>query len=144
MEEVNQKSWFGRNWLWLLPVGGCLTIILLFVFGIGAIFFGVTNAIKNSGPYEYAVQEAKLNDSVAYHLGDPIETNGIMQGNISLQNSDSGHVDIRIPIEGSDGQGTIYVVGEKIDGEWVYEELYVLIKETQEEINLIDKNLEGI
>ena len=143
MEEVKQKSWFGRNWLWLLPVGGCLTIILLFVFGIGAIFFGVTNAIKNSGPYEYALKETKLNDDVAYHLGDPIETNGIMQGNISLQNSDSGHVDIKIPIKGSEGEGTIFVVGEKIDGEWVYEQLYVLIKETQDEINLIDKNLEG-
>ena len=144
MEEVNQKSWFGRNWIWLLPVGGCLTIILLFVFGVGAIFFGVKNAIENSGPYEYALQEARLNDDVAYHLGDPIETNGIMQGNISLQNSDSGHVDIKIPIKGSEGEGTIFVVGEKIDGEWVYERLYVLIKETQDEINLIDKNLEGI
>ncbi len=45
MENAQQKSWFGRNWRWVLPVGGCLTVILLFVFGIGALFFGVSVTI---------------------------------------------------------------------------------------------------
>jgi len=51
MEVQQKKSWWGRNWPWVLPVGGCLTVILLLVFGVGAIFFGVTNALKNSTPY---------------------------------------------------------------------------------------------
>jgi len=38
-EHTQQKNWFVRNWLWVVPVGGCLTIILLFVLGVGAIFF---------------------------------------------------------------------------------------------------------
>ena len=33
---------------------------------------------------------------------------------------------------------------KKFDGEWIYEELYVIIKETQEKINLLDQSLEGI
>ncbi|MBN4058037.1 hypothetical protein JYT34_01215 [Olleya sp. AH-315-K02] len=142
-EHVQQKNWFTRNWLWVIPVGGCLTIICLFVFGVGAIFFGVTNVLKNSTPYEYSVELASNNSDVIQLLGEPIETHGIMSGNISIQNN-SGEVDISIPIKGSKGKGTVIVIGEKIDGEWFYEELYVLIKETNEKINLLNKILEVI
>ncbi|MCK5400630.1 MAG: hypothetical protein KAJ28_03265 [Flavobacteriaceae bacterium] len=142
-EYEQQKSWFGRNWLWVVPVGGCLTIILLLVFGAGAIFFGVTSVLKNSTPYEYAIEQASTNIIVIEFLGEPIETYGIMQGKISL-NDDSGKVDIKIPIKGPKGEGSVTVKGEKIENEWIYEELYVLIKETNERINLLDKVLEGI
>ena len=142
-QHVEQKSWFGRNWLWVVPVGGCLTVILLFIFGLGAIFFGVTKALKNSTPYEYAIVQAKNNVNVIELLGEPIETNGIMQGEISLHNN-TGKVDIKIPIKGPKGKGSVIVVGEKIDGEWVYEELYVLIKETSERINLLSKVFDTI
>lgn len=143
MEEVKQKSWFGRNWLWVLPVGGCLTVILLLVFGVGAIFFGVTNALKNSTPYEYTVELAKNNTEVIAVLGDPVETDGMLSGNISL-NNDGGNVDFQIPLKGPKGKASLVVRGEKIDGEWIYEDLYVLIKSTNEKINLLDKVLEGI
>lgn len=142
-EQVQQKTWFASNWLWVVPVGGCFTIILLFVFGIGAIFFGVTNVLKNSTPYEYAVELASNNIKVIEYLGEPIETTGIMSGNISMHNG-SGEVDIEIPLKGSKGEGSVIVIGEKVDGEWFYEELYVLIKETNEKINLLEKILEVI
>jgi hypothetical protein len=142
MEDVKQKSWFGRNWPWVLPVGGCLTIILLFVFGVGAVIFGVSNAITSSAPYEYAVEQASHHPDVIAALGENIETDGIMQGNISLENSDGGRVDISIPIKGSKGKGSVTVKGEKVDGTWHYESLYVIIKETQESINLLEKTLE--
>ena len=143
MEEVSQKSWFGRNWLWVLPVGGCLTIILLFVFGVGAIFFGVSKMFTTSTPYEHAIQLAKSNTDVIEILGQPIETDGIISGNISLKNDD-GEADFTIPIKGPNGKARITVVGEKEYGKWTYENLFVLIKETHEEINLLDKDLEGI
>jgi hypothetical protein len=142
-EQVQQKNWFARNWLWLVPVGGCFTIISLFIFGIGAIFFGVTNVLKNSTPYEFAVKLASNNIKVIEYLGEPIETHRIMSGNISVHN-DAGEVDIEIPLKGSKGEGSIIVIGEKIDGEWFYEELYILIKETNEKINLLEKILEVI
>lgn len=143
MENAKQKSWFGQNWPWLIPVGGCLTVILLFVFGIGAIIFGVSNAVKNSTPYEYALERTQNDNEVIAALGGSIETTGILSGNISLA-ADGGEVDFMIPIKGNRGTGEIYVLGEKIDGEWVYEKFYVLIKDTGEEINLLDKVLEGI
>jgi len=143
MEEIKQKSWIGRNWMWVLPVGGCLTIIVLFVLGAGAIFFGVSKMFTSSTPYEYAMNQASSNSEVIAILGEPIESDGIISGNISLKNDD-GEADFKIPIKGSNGKARIVVVGKKIYGKWEYEKLYVLIKETQEEINLLDKNLEGI
>lgn len=143
MEEVKQRSWWSRNWPWVVPVGGCLTLIILGIAGIGGIFFGVTKMIKNSTPYEYALEQAKENEDVINALGSPIDTYSIMEGNISLSNDD-GEADIKIPIEGPKGQGTVIVVAKKYSGEWTYEELFVFIKETKEKINLLDKSLEGI
>lgn len=142
-EQVPQKSWFHRNWMWLVPVGGCLTIILLFVFGIGALIFGAFGMLTNSTPYEYALDQAKNNVQVIELLGTPIDTDGIMQGNISFKN-DEGSADLQIPIEGPNGKARIIVIAQKNYGEWIYEDLYVEIKETNEKINLLDKTLEGI
>ena len=64
MESIKQKSWFSRNWLWVLPVGGCLTVILIIIFGIGALFFGISSAIKDSTPVEYAIERAENNAEV--------------------------------------------------------------------------------
>lgn len=143
MDDIRQRSWFGRNWPWIIPVGGCLTVIVLIVLGIGAAIFGVTKAMSGSEPYQYAVEQAISHPDVKTLLGTPVETNGIMQGNISVKSGGSGQVDIKIPLKGSIGEGSVAIVGEKIEGEWVYEKLYVYIQDTDEEINLLDKALEG-
>ena len=143
MEAQKQKSWFGRNWPWIIPVGGCLTVILLFVFGIGAIFFGVSKVMKNSAPFEHAIQLAENNPEVVRYLGNNIETYGIFSGNVSLNNDDID-VDVKTSIKGTKGKGSLLIKGEKLDGEWTYEKLYVLIKDTNEKIHLLDKTLEGI
>ena len=143
MNEYKQRSWWSRNWPWVVPVGGCLTLIILGILGIGGLIFGVSSAIKNSTPYSYALEQARQNEAVIMTLGEPIETDGIMEGNLSFENN-RGEADIKIPIKGPKGEAKVIVVGEKYDGEWTYEKLYVLIKETQEVINLLDKNLEGI
>ena len=142
-EYVQQKSWFSRNWLWVVPVSGCLIIILLLIFGVGAAIFGVTKLMTGSEPYEYALEKATNDPIVIQYLGDAIESNGMMQGNISLNNN-SGQANITIPIKGNKDKGVITVVGKKNNGEWIYEELYVKIKEKNITINLIDKGLEGI
>ena len=138
MSEQGQKSWFGRNWLWFIPLTGCLGFILLIVLGIGAAFFGVSKMINNSTPVEYAIEQASKNELVIENLGEPIEKYGIPSGNISLKN-DGGNVDFSIPIRGNKGEAILVVRGIRVDGKWIYEDLYVIIKETQEEINLLEK-----
>ncbi len=136
-ELVPQKSWFSRNWPWVVPLGGCLTLILLFVFGVGAAIFGVSKMMTGSGPYKDAVHEASNSKYVIEIIGDPIETNGIMSGNISTHN-DSGDVDLNIPLKGPNGEAKVYVIGEKVAGKWNYEEMYVIIEDSGEKIDLLD------
>jgi len=139
----NEKSWFGKNWFWVVPGCGCLGVILLLVFGVGAAFFGFQSFMKNATPYEYAVEQATNNAEVIEFLGKPVETNGMMNGNVSIQN-ESGNANFTVPLKGTNGTGTLVVNAERFDGEWVYEDLYVIVDSSQTEINLLDKTLEGI
>lgn len=143
MEEQIRKSWFKRNWLWFVPTMGCLTLIVLFFLGIGALIFGVTNMISGSTPAIYAIEQASENTSVIEFLGQPIEQNGIASGSINFSNN-TGDADLKIPVSGPKGSGLIIVVAERYDDEWTYDKLYIIIKETKEKINLLDKSLEGI
>lgn len=142
MEEQVKKSWFRRNWLWFVPTMGCVTIIILFFLGIGALIFGVTSFMSEATPAKYAIEKALDNRIVIKELGEDIEQVGIVSGSINYSNGD-GDADLRIPIKGSRGKAIIRVVAEKYDGEWTYQKLYVIIKETNEKINLLKKSLEG-
>lgn len=141
MDDKHQKSWIGRNWPWALPLGccsGCLVIILVFVFGVGATVFGVVNGFVDASPVDEVVELAKKNERVVEFLGNDIDAEGFPNGNISI-NNDSGEVDFSIQIAGEKGKGTLVVKGIRVDKKWVYEELYVLIKETGEQINVLEK-----
>ncbi len=135
-DHIEQKSWFSRNWGWVVPLGGCLTIILVFIIFLGSVIFGVTELISESTPYKDAMAKVNQDEYVLNLLGEPIETNGIMNGNISFQN-DEGSVDISIPIKGPKGEARLYVEGDKRNDTWTYNELYVIISETEEQIDLL-------
>lgn len=139
-ELIEQPSWWKRNWKWVVPVGGCLTIIILFIALVGVGIFGVSKMFSGSEPYAYALEQVQSNEQVIELLGEPIETNGIMQGSINFSNGD-GSANISIPIKGPNGVGKIYVVGEKRNDTWTYSELEVRIQENSEVINLLDEGL---
>jgi len=135
-EHQKQKSWFSRNWPWVVPVGGCLTIIILFFVFLGSVIFGVSKVISNSTPYEDAISRAQEDEYIIQLLGEPIEKNGIVQGEISIENG-TGLANISIPIKGPKGEAKVYVVGTKEHDEWTYSELYVVPEETNEQVDLL-------
>lgn len=139
-ELIEHPSWWKRNWKWVVPVGGCLTIIILFIALLGVGIFGVTKMFTGSEPYTFALEQATNNEQVIELLGQPVETNGIMQGSINFSNND-GDADFSIPIKGPNGKGAIYVVGEKRNDTWSYTELEVRIEKNSEVINLLDEGL---
>lgn len=143
MQNIKDRSWLSRNWPWVLPIGGCLTVILIIVISIGILFFGLFKTINDSAPVKYTIERVEKNDEARQILGYNIEIYGMFNGNLSL-NDDGGRVDISIPIKGDKGYGKLIVKGEKYDGEWVYEDLYIIIKGSTEKINLLDKSIEGI
>jgi len=131
-----RKNWWDRNWKWFVPTG-CLSILVLFGLFIAGIFFGVTSIMKDSDAYKGAMTAAQHNKIVIEKLGNPIESDGMVSGSINV-NNDTGNCDIQIPIKGSKGTGTLFVVATK-RGKWKYEELAVYIKATEEEIDLLKK-----
>lgn len=135
-EHIKQKSWFSRNWPWVVPVGGCLTMIVLFFVFLGSVIFGVSKAISGSAPYQDALSKAQEDEYIIQLLGEPIETDGIMQGEISFKNN-TGIADISIPIKGPKGTATVYVIGTKENDQWTYSELYVIPDETNEQVDLL-------
>lgn len=137
---IEQPSWWKRNWKWAVPVGGCLTIVLLFIALVGLGIFGVSKLFSSSQPYAYALEQATTNEQVIELLGEPVEASGIMQGSINLSNNE-GNANIAIPIKGPNGKGKVYVVGEKRNDTWTYSELEVRIEENSEVINLLDEGL---
>ncbi len=140
-ELIQEKSWWKRNWKWVVPTGGCLTLLILFIVFIASVVFGVTKAISGTEPYQDSFAKAQSNEQVIELLGEPIEIDGIMQGSINFSNND-GDADIRIPIKGPQGEGTIYVVGEKRNDVWTYSEQEVRIDQNNEVINLLNEGLD--
>ena len=135
-ETIPQKSWFSRNWGWVVPLGGCLTIIILFFVFLGSVIFGVNELISSSTPTTDAIAKVNEDEYVISILGEPIETDGMMNGSISFEN-DTGSADISLPIKGPKGTAQLFVVGNKNDDTWSYTEMYVIIDATDEQIDLL-------
>lgn len=141
MEEQNQKSWIGRNWPWALPLGccsGCLITIIIAVAIGGTALFGFIEEFAEMTPMEDIVVLAKENEKAVEYLGLDIETDGFPNGNISLQNGD-GEADFSIGISGEKAEGTLFAKGIRSNEEWVFEELYIITKETGERIELLQE-----
>ncbi len=138
MEEIKRKSWFGRNWPWVLPVGGCLTIIVLFIIGVGAAVFGITKVVSGSEPYEYAYEKAIRNVAVIDVLGTPIEKGFVGSHSSYFTKNGESRVSLTIPINGSLNDAFIYVEGVKEDEEWVYSKLLVDVENDDNDIDLLE------
>ena len=135
-ELISKKSWWDRNWKWFVPTG-CLGILVLFGLFIGGIFFGVTSMIKDSDAYKGAMIMVQQDKLVNDRLGKPIEEDGMVSGSIDLSGN-TGNCDLQIPIKGSKGKGTLFVIAEK-KGTWKYSEMSVHIEATDEDIYLLAK-----
>jgi hypothetical protein len=138
MEEHRQKSWFARNWGWVLG-GGCLSIILVIVLAVGGLIYKVSDAVSESEPYTYALAKTMKNEKVINFLGEPIETNGMGNTSFNYKNGTST-AELTIPIKGPKDEGNIIVNAEKINDEWAYNLLYVKIDGETEPIDLLDSN----
>ncbi|MCV6631001.1 MAG: cytochrome c oxidase assembly factor 1 family protein [Flavobacteriaceae bacterium] len=141
MEERRQKSWFSRNWPWVVPLGGCLTMIIIIIVFAGSLIFGISTAIENSTPFDDALSRAKDNPAIIEYFGDDLKTNGIFQGSFNFKN-DEGDVNLSVPIKGTKRSGRMEVKGTKTDGVWQYEILQLIADDDSEIFDLSDSNNE--
>jgi len=117
------RGWWARNWMWFVPTG-CLSLIVLFALFVAGTVVVVFGALKSTDVYKTAVARAKANMEVRAALGDDVHPGIFLSGNTNVSGG-SGQADLSIPISGSKGKGTIYVVATKSAGEWNYSQLVV-------------------
>ena len=137
--QTPSATWWQRNWKWFIPV--CIGSVVLFVGFIMLIFVAVFGMMKSSDAYKDALAMAQENQYVQEALGPPIEPGLLVMGNIRV-NGSSGHADLKIPVSGQYGEGTIYAVASKSAGRWTMLQLVIDIKATNERIDLLAADLD--
>lgn len=138
-ELVPQPSWWKSNWKWVVPVGGCLSFIVIIVIAVGSIFYGVSSAIEDSQPYEYALEKINTDEDLINALGSPIVKNGIMSSSWNYDNGKKSST-MAIPISGPKGEGTLFVEATGEGDDWIYNVIRVEIGDDE----LIDLNEEEL
>jgi hypothetical protein len=126
--EPPRSSWLGRNWVWLLPVGGGLLAIVIlcggFALFVTSMLGTVMGVLKSADPYKDGLARAQNSPAVTRALGQPIQPSYWVNGNISMNNG-SGTADLSTTLTGPNGTGTLHVVGAKNAGKWTYSTLEV-------------------
>lgn len=137
MEETTiKKSWWKRNWKWVIPTGGCLVVILFIATIVGGIF-GLANMMSNSKPQQDAMELVQQDARVIELLGEPIETNGVTGGSFNSSNGFKT-VKITIPIKGPKAEATLRVEGEGVGDKYTYQVIDVYSDEAETIINILE------
>ena len=135
MSEQPERTWWSRNWKWVVPAG-CLTPVLVcggFVALILTLVFGM---IKSSPPYTESLAAVKANAEAQQELGNPIEPGFFVTGGIETS-GDSGDADITYAVSGPNGSGTVHAVADKAAGQWTFTTLELAIEATGQRIDLL-------
>ena len=137
MEPTQQRTWLGRNWKWLLPIG-CLGSLLLALGSCAGIAGVVLYSIKSSWACSEGVELARHNPKVIEKLGEPIETGWLISGSINVTGS-SGNADFCVPLHGPKNPASLFVVAHKVAGRWQFDRAEVEIDGEKERIDLLAK-----
>lgn len=138
--KQDNRNWFQKNWKWAVPSLGCLTVIVVFILLFGAMVGKVTDMFKDSVPYAVGMETLQKNKLVINKIGEPIEVDGMFQGNINYEDN-SGTADLKIPIKGPKGEGTLMIIAEKNGENWTYKTMEVSFKDSKDKINLLDNRI---
>ncbi|NNJ25200.1 cytochrome c oxidase assembly factor Coa1 family protein [Alienimonas chondri] len=125
-----RKGWFGRNWLWVVPLG-CLLPIVLCAGGLYWAFSFGMDTLKASDAYVSSLAAARENAEVRAALGQPIEDGFPTKANYANNNGNET-ADLAYPITGPNGSATVYVVGSANGGPWTYTRKAVVLSDGTE------------
>lgn len=117
------RDWFTRNWKWLVPS----VLVLGGACFVGGLLLAVQALMRNSEPYQHGLARANASSTAVANLGSPLKPGWMPSGEIKVTGGGGGYVDLAIPLSGSKGKGTLYVIGKRRLSKWEYDvlELYV-------------------
>lgn len=120
---VVQKSWWGRNWKWVVPVG-CLVPMLCCVSFGAVTYLGVSKFITGSPVFAEALGRASGHPDVRSTLGEPLMPGFGIQGELK-ESGEGGNADFSVPLEGPKGKGTLRVKAQRERGKWEFSRIDV-------------------
>ena len=139
--ETEPRSWWSRNWKWVVPVGGCFTIIIGGILLLGTAIFGFFSSVKSSTGANEILLMAQTNPQVIEALGEPIEEDGIGSYSVKINNGFKTN-EVTLPIKGPKSEATLKVKSSGSDDDRVYEVFEIYVDETGETIDLRDNEIE--
>lgn len=120
-----------------LGCGGCGAIVMGLVLLIAAGIVIVFSILGNCDVADRAMMIASSSEAVRREIGQPIERGWFTTGNLSTS-GDSGSADLKIPISGPLGAGSIVLVAKKKSGyDWEFEVLEVEVAGKPDRIKLL-------
>jgi len=132
--EPPQRSWWGRNWKWVVPLG-CLSPLIVVGGCVAALYFVFTGWIESSEAYTDSFAAVARDPQVQAALGDPITAGRITSGNLSFTN-DSGSADFTYRIDGPKDNASVHVVANRKADVWTVKTNHVVINSTNEELDV--------
>jgi hypothetical protein len=112
-----QRGWWARNWLWAAP-SGCLVLILLPLGCCLGILGGGLMVLKNSEPYQMALERVRTDPQVIQKLGEPVqEASWFPVGSVET-NNDGGSAILNFDVAGPKGKAHVMSQSKRIGGKW--------------------------
>lgn len=136
MNAPQPRSWFDRNWKWVISVVCVLSLAIIGGFVV-AVFMLAIHLMHSSGPYQQAMARARQDSALVAALGTPIESGLLMTGRIN-ENREIGSADLKIPLFGPKGDATLYVRATRSAGVWTYSRLQAEVDSTKQQIDLLN------
>ena len=135
-----ERSWWQRNWKWVVPTGGCLTLIIVGILVLGSVIFGFVDKIQESSGGDEALILVKANEKVKDVLGEPIEKDGFGSYRVNNYN---GHktAEVTIPIKGSKAAATLFMKTSGSGDSKTFEIFELKLEATGEVIDLRETSL---
>ncbi len=137
---VENKSWWNKNWKWIIPVFG---IFLISIFAISTTDIGkntidIVKAYADPDLVETALNKARENEEVKNLLGtlDEIDKMAKLEGSVKYSNNDTS-VDISVRVKGSKGNGRMRIIAERNGETWEYKKIAIGIKKLKKTIEII-------
>ncbi len=141
--EPPQRGWFGRNWVWFVPVVILLPLVICAGCCTGVFTIGV-GALKSSPPYTEALAAVQEDPRVQESLGTPIEdVTWFPVGEINI-NNDQGDARFDFQVAGPKGRAHVRTESRMIGGMWSITELIVTVEGTEERIVFEPPAPEGV
>lgn len=139
MEEQIQQSWWKRNWKWVVPTGGCLTIIIIVIAFLSYGVYQFTDKLsEETSVFAFIgiIQKVQKSVEVREALGSPIRFDGLQDEGYDPE--DSNKLNLNFEIQGAQSDGQLRVIADKTEDGWSYTTFTVTVEETGEIIDLKD------